>query len=56
MSNISTAILPPRAITFSKYSDLFFIPSYEDKYSDDMRHFHQTLIDDARQASRMIKD
>ena len=61
MTKDIVARLLPRAVTFSEYSDLSFIPSHHEKStlwysSKDMQNFRQSAIYDARKVSNAIKD
>jgi len=61
MTNCSAARLHPRTITFSEYSDLYFINKDDENSatwysSNDMLQFRKTLVDDARTASQDLQD
>jgi len=61
MTKCSAARLHPRTITFSEYSDLYFLNNDGENSttwysSNDMHQFRKTLVDDARKASQEIKD
>lgn len=61
---ITTRRINPRAVSFSEFSEIVFIPRDEDCHlekskkwysSNDRHRFYQTLTNDARQASQEIQ-